>query len=313
MSIDREGQSVPLIEYRRAFPAPVVLSGDGRQLAVTIIRELEPPAAYTLDLDTGFLRPAFPSADVSWSEGWAPDGRLIANHWFTPTHNELVLLDPSSSAEATPILPETDGLGTQIQPTMMPDGRFVVFRYRISESSTQDIYAVDLERDEEPVPIPVVTTSASETSPSLSPDGVWLAYTTDASGTRQVVLQAFDRDRLGEPTRVHPVSFDGGRMPFWSADGNELFFLDAKLKNLFGVEITTDPVMSITPPKLILGAADLNLGGFDGGPGWHPIDITPDGERFVYIERASHDEPPTHLDLTINWLDELDRLVPPQK
>ena len=71
-------------------------------------------------------------------------------------------------------------------------------------------------------------------------------------------------------------------------------------------------MMSITPPKLILGATDLNLGGVDAGILWHLMDITPDGERFVYIERASDDEPPTHLDLTINWLDELDKLVPPQ-
>ncbi|MCH8270292.1 MAG: PD40 domain-containing protein, partial [Planctomycetes bacterium] len=314
MSIDRAGQSVPLIESRRDFSAPVVLSGDGQQLAITIMRPGVPPAAHTLDLDTGFLRPAFPSADVSWSEGWAPDGRLIANHWFTPTHGELVLLDPSSSAEVTPILPETDGLGSQINATMTPDGRFVVFRYRTHiEPDTQDIYAVDLESDQDPVPIAIVATSASEAGPSLSPDGEWLAYTTDASGTRQVVLQAFDPDRLGEPTRVFPVSFDGGRAPLWSPDGSELFFLDTELDNLFGVEVTTGREMSITPPKLILGATDLNIGGVDDGMGWRPIDITPDGERFVYIERAGDDEPPTHLDLTINWLDELDKLVPPRR
>ncbi len=314
MSIDRAGQRVPLIESRQDFSAPVVLSGDGRQLAITIIRPDEPPHAHTLDLDTGFLRPALPSADVSWSEGWAPDGRLIANQWFTPTHGELLLLDPSSSAEATPILPETDGLGSQINATMTPDGRFVVFQYRTHiEPDTRDIYAVDLESDQDPVPIVVVATSAGEASPRLSPDGQWLAYITDASGTRQVVLQAFDPDRLGEPTRVFPVSFDGGHAPFWSPDGSELFFLDTDLENLFGVEITTDPVMSITPPKLILGGTDLNIGGIDGGMVWRPIDITPDGERFVYIEDAGDEEPPTHLDLTINWLDELDKLVPPRR
>jgi eukaryotic-like serine/threonine-protein kinase len=314
MSIDRAGQRVPLIESRQDFSAPVVLSGDGRQLAITILRPSMPPAAYTLDLDTGYLRPALPSADVSWSEGWAPDGRLIANHWFTPTHEELFLLDPSSSAEATPILPETDGLGSQINATMTPDGRFVVFQYRTNiEPDTWDIYTVDLESDQEPVPIAVVATSAGEADPRLSPDGKWLAYISDASGTRQVVLQAFDPDRLGEPTRVFPVSFDGGHAPLWSPDGSELFFLDTDLENLFGVEITTDPVMSITPPKLILGAADLNLGGIDSGMVWHPIDITPDGERFVYIEDVGDSEPPTYLDLTINWLDELDKLVPPRR
>ena len=60
----------------------------------------------------------------------------------------------------------------------------------------------------------------------FSPDGRWVAYTTDESGRFEIVVQPFP-----DPYEKWQVSTNGGIAPQWSADGRELYFIapDGKL------------------------------------------------------------------------------------
>ena len=62
-------------------------------------------------------------------------------------------------------------------------------------------------------------TPADERSPSFSPDGRWMAYASDESGTYQVYVRAFP-DKGGK----WQISNSGGTYPMWSRNGHELFF-----------------------------------------------------------------------------------------
>ena len=66
----------------------------------------------------------------------------------------------------------------------------------------------------------------AESDAALSPDGRWVAYTSNDSGTTQIVVQSFPK-----ATAKVQVSANGGLGPQWGASGKELFFVapDARL------------------------------------------------------------------------------------
>jgi serine/threonine-protein kinase len=68
-------------------------------------------------------------------------------------------------------------------------------------------------------PVPFPQTSSDARYPALSPDGSWLAYTSDESGTYEVYVRAFPN-----PGGKWQISNGGGAYPVWSQDGRELLF-----------------------------------------------------------------------------------------
>ncbi|MDQ3820282.1 MAG: hypothetical protein M3362_21730, partial [Acidobacteriota bacterium] len=66
----------------------------------------------------------------------------------------------------------------------------------------------------------------NEQCPQLSPDGRWLAYTSDETGDYEIYVQSFSADgKLGADKKR--VSTTGGTYPVWRRDGSELFFVAA--------------------------------------------------------------------------------------
>ena len=75
-------------------------------------------------------------------------------------------------------------------------------------------------------PVPLLNTRFHEANPAFSPDGKWLAFTSDESGRPEVYIQAF---QTAEPPSVvgerYLVSKDGAQALRWRRDGRELFYL----------------------------------------------------------------------------------------
>jgi len=73
--------------------------------------------------------------------------------------------------------------------------------------------------------MPFLSTPFEEGSARFSPDGKWIAYTSDESGQDEVYVQPFPKggDKL-------PVSIGGGREPYWRGDGKEIFYLSVDRK-----------------------------------------------------------------------------------
>ena len=140
-----------------------------------------------------------------------------------------------------------------------------------------------------------MATDANEHSPRFSPDGRLLAYVSDESGREEIYVQAFP----GPSERI-PVSIDGGREPLWSADGRELFF---RYENrVMAVAVTADPAFTVGKPQQLFEGPYAR-----GQGGGHWYDVAPDGQRFVMVRT---DHPPLQLRVVVNWLEELERLVP---
>ncbi len=144
---------------------------------------------------------------------------------------------------------------------------------------------------------PVVQTPFFEGQGALSPNGNWLAYTSDRDGDGyQIYVRPMDA-----PGGSARISRDGGTEPAWSPDGQELYFTNAG--KMMAVAIDDSKT------ELSYGTAQVLFDGFLQGGGPRSYDVGPDG-RFIVIvgdpDVARQDE----LVIVLNWFDELERLVP---
>jgi hypothetical protein len=143
----------------------------------------------------------------------------------------------------------------------------------------------------------VVATPAEEggRGAALSPDGRWLAYTSNETGSLEIWVRPFPGP--GAPVRV---SLNGGVEPVWARHRRELYYLEqnramaVEQNRMMVVAIDPDPEFSFTPATLLSESRYRH-----GGPQSH--DVAADG-RFVIIKLAEEletDSPP--LQVVINW------------
>jgi Tol biopolymer transport system component len=157
-------------------------------------------------------------------------------------------------------------------------------------------------------PIPVAGTLANAGGVDVSPDGQWIAYHSDESGQLQVYVQAYPG-----PAPRYQVSRDGGISPVWRADGRELFYVRSDGRTPMG---STDAHIMALPvrlqPTFNLGQPrELFAGRYDMNSPARAYDVTPDGQRFFFIQRQERPSNViTHMTVVQNWFQELTRLVP---
>ena len=128
---------------------------------------------------------------------------------------------------------------------------------------------------------------------SMSPDGRWVAYTSEKSGRSEVYLRGFP-DAVGQAT----VSTAGGEEPLWSSRGDELFYRNGQEWMVVAMR-NGSPLPAIGEPQVLFQGEYLNVPG-------RSYDVMPDGQSFILIRRTP-DPPPTRLNVVLNWFEELRR------
>ena len=150
------------------------------------------------------------------------------------------------------------------------DGRWIIVRTDNSTSGAGDIVGIRTEGDSTPVPL--VASSFSELNPALSPDGRWLAYTSNESGASEVYVRPFPNTGDGR----WQVSNGGGTGPRWSLDGRELYFLDAGGR-LIAAQVARGATFATASSRPLFDASGLVRDVFH-----QSYDVTRDG-RFIFI------------------------------
>ena len=152
------------------------------------------------------------------------------------------------------------------------DGKVLVFLRYSPATQKYDIWIFEAGKE----PHPLVVTRFNELWPDISPDGRWLAYTSDASGRYEVFVRALS----GEGDTMH-VSSGEGWAPLWSRDGANVYYwhpVEGKpgVGALFRVPVTktTGPISFGVPIRLFEGRYHIS------GPG-HMWDVAPDGRFLV--------------------------------
>ena len=182
------------------------------------------------------------------------------------------------------------------------DGRVLLYE-EVHPETGVDIWVLPFEEDREPEVF--ANSEAQEMYSALSPNGRWLAYTSDESGEFEVYVRPYP----AAPGQWQ-VSSDGGGIPRWSADSRELFY-----RTESGIMVVAvDPT---TPTFTYDRAEELFRGSFRGGRAgvlvdrepFADYDVTADGQRFAMFPGPSDDDQDRVI-LVVNWFEELTRLVP---
>ena len=136
-----------------------------------------------------------------------------------------------------------------------PGGRALVF-WEEHPDTGLDLWVL-----EDGIPKELVVTDASERHPMFSPNGQWIAYDSDRSGRREIYVRPYPG-----PGRDQLVSTEGGSHPFWSRDGDELFYQTAG-GQVMVVSVET-PSVELGAPQRLFEIPNLWEGGGRRSPGW---------------------------------------------
>jgi serine/threonine-protein kinase len=286
VSVDRDGRRTPLSEDRLGFRFPR-LSPDGRRVAVTI--DPRPSQIWVYDLER---RSRLPLAieGHSITPLWTPDGRRVV--YYSDPGGDLYWRAADASDAPERLLARA---GAQYPMSWTRDGRSVIFTDdRTLQAGRMGVWILPLEGDARPL----FEAGASLNHGLPSPDGRWLAYSSDESGRREVYVRAFPDVDAGK----WAVSTDGGHSPRWSPDGRELFYMDGSTVLAVPVEAEGASFATGAPTALFSGPFDATQ---DSN-----FDVSPDGSSFVMVE-ADPDTRPNRLQVVLHWAEELKRLPAP--
>ena len=217
--LDRTGEQLantgPPADYIHPW-----LSPDGRRAVVEMVDpDTGAHSIWMLDLVRGSRSQFVTGPAQSHFPVWSPDGSTIL---FSSDRGGpwTLLARPAAGAGADQELlrPTTNSLAID----WSRDGRFILYQ-TVAPSTRSDIWALPIAPRGQP--FAVANSARSERQAQLSPDGRWVAYTSDASGRDDVWVQAFPN---AQEKRM--VSTAGGSQPQWRRDGRELFYMSADLK-----------------------------------------------------------------------------------
>jgi serine/threonine protein kinase/Tol biopolymer transport system component len=276
--VDRDGRQVGAVATVDGW-RDIALSPDGARLAVQRIVP-EADDIWTIDLARGVPSRFTFSPDVDDDPVWSPDGTAIAFSSIqdgVPGIYEKQLNDPGNGK-----LLFTNH--TAIHPTSWsPDGRFLMFE-QASPTSASDIWVLPAQGEH--IPHSYLATPFSESDAHFSPDGNWVAYTSDESGRQEVYVQRFP-----EPRDKLQISTRGGASPRWAPNGHELYFLSAE-RQLMAVQTTLrNPLQVGSPTRLV--ETFLGLGASRYAP-------SHDGKRFL-LSIGLADSGAAQIVVVLNW------------
>jgi Tol biopolymer transport system component len=267
------------------------LSPDGKRLAVEI-GALGKRDIWILELERErFVRFTFEPA-LYHLPVWSPDGSRIV---FASNRNSTFDLywKPSNQSSDEQLLYKSDL--NEAPYSWSADGKYLAYR-TLSESGGAAIWALPLFGER--VPIRFNPSPFSQTAGRLSPDGKWVAYSSDETGRSEIVVQTFPK-----PGGKWQISTAGGIFPRWRRDGKELYFqaLDGKLMAVpISYGRTGDVVIEPGTPAPLFEAH--TVGGPSSPTGFRQqYDVSSDGQRFLLNLEADNEKAAPPFTVVMNW------------
>lgn len=288
---DRTGKALETMTAKGNYSAPA-LSIDEKRVAVSRsdFQTTTTSDVWLIDLERqAETRFTIDAADDRMPV-WSPDGQYIA---FVSTREGTTaiyrkLANGAGGEEALISSPESKST-----PSWSSDGQYMLY-HQLNSGTVWDVYVLPLTGERKPEP--VVQTKFVDIHARFSPDGRWIAYSSNETGRFEVYVQSF-------PTSGSkwPISINGGSQPHWRADGRELFFFSPDRK-LMVVDVKSD-----SPDKFEVGVPKplfefrIGGGGIDlGFPGSGYYTVSRDGKRFL-VNASSEVPEEQQISVVLNW------------
>ena len=168
------------------------------------------------------------------------------------------------------------------------DERYLLFERMdlLAGQAGADIWVLSV-RDRKAYPF--LNTRFDEAAATFSPDGHFVAYRSDESGSKEVYVTSFPT-----PKNTFRVSTAGGDWPRWRGDGRELFYIAPNGEVMAAPIRRGDSAVEVKPPTLLFRTS-LEAGSD------HPYDVTADGQRFL-VNTGVRNGGTTMVTLVTNWL-----------
>jgi serine/threonine protein kinase len=211
---------------------------------------------------------------------WSQDGERIVYSAITNVYPDLYIKVATGSGQAQALL---ESEVREDANSWTPDGKSILFtRFDPQSQRGGDMYMLEL--GDGKAAKAILQTKFDEHSGRLSPDGRWLAYVSDESGTYEVYVTPFPG-----PGGKWQISEGGGEIPVWTKNGTEILYRGAGA-SVMAVSIQADAnTITVGSPVELFRDARITA-----------ADVSPTGERMLVTLRAEADWNPP-LTVVTNW------------
>jgi Tol biopolymer transport system component len=285
--VDQRGIEQPVTDLQLSFFHPR-LSPDGRRIAYgTVGREWN---VWVYDLSRG-TNSRLTDEGCAVYPIWTPDGIRLLFQWQKSVVPNLFWqpYDGSSLMERL-----TTSEYFQAPSSWSSDGKIVAL-VEVHPDSGYDIVMLDVPSGRL---TPFQKSQFNEKYPEFSPDGRWIAYTSDESKRDEIYVRSFPG-----PGKKYQVSSEGGIQPLWARNGKQLFY--RRQDQVWVVDVRTDGLFAISKPRLL-----FEKSGYGIGDPIRSYDLSLDSQRFLMVKLEDRKPAPvTEMVFVQNWFEELKRLV----
>jgi Tol biopolymer transport system component len=254
-------RSEPLFANPGFYQRPRI-SPDGQRLALEITEGAN-PGVWIHDLLRGTLTP-LTTQGLTYGPLWSPDGRYIVFQ-----ASEGISWIRADGAGGSQVLTQSNS--QQFPTSFSPDGKRLAFQEATTSATGYDLYTVPIDYSsgipKAGKPEPFLRAPLDQRHAAFSPDGRWMAFTSNESGVHQIWVRAF-------PDSGGNWLIGDGQYPLWSKN-SELFFRGEEYRIMVaGYSVKGD---TFTPEKSRVWSKRVlaNTGQISN------YDLAPDGKRAV--------------------------------
>ena len=288
--VDRRGREVGTLGQIADYE-DVRISRSGAQVAVSIRdpsngRNLD---VWVLDAASGVAKRISAERSDEYDPVWSADGQRLFYSSDRAGFYDLYSRPSAGGVEQIVLRAHWDKNVEDVT----ADGHALLFQGS-PQGHAEDIWSLGLGPGASPKPL-VETPEFAEFGARLSPDGRWLAFSSDEPGDRTVFVQPFPTG----PRR--PVSSSLGESPVWSRDGKELYYLGGDGR-VAAVRVHPEgSALALGAPEPLFDLRPISVTSFEA----RTYDVAPDG-RFLVIRRAG-EEPENPVVADVGWAARLNR------
>ena len=309
--MDIEGKKEPL-PARPAIYRELNLSPDGKRIALSVIdgsrQDVQDVWVYDPQRDAMTRLTSGGGESYYRFPVWSPNGQHVVFAWLG---HDMFQTRADGASQPHPLIAST---AVQSPWSFSSDGKFLAYH---ELAGTRQLWTLPLQNEggqlKAGTPVRFLESRSNDVAPSFSPDGRWLAYQSNESGTNEVYVRAFSPPSASSPGSAvqggkWQISNAGGTQPRWSRSGHDLIYKSGD--QLMAASYTASGATFVAEKPRVwmatIGAAEDSL----GIAVW---DLAPDGKRVVVAVPVESSEAPKQeheVVFLLNFVDELRRRVP---